>query len=132
MSEHEKEDQLPSPEFTPQTESPPEPLETVSNQPMTNEIKTKEPPNNSKLGGCGGAGIGCIGGFFYLLLVLSITIGSNIAVSDTVKKTLFDILSLIGPLPILYFARRQKNSSLFWGFLIPYMLVLLLFGMCTR
>ena len=76
-----------------------------------------------------GCSMGCFGGGIYLIGILVFV--SSLVMSTYMKTIFVDILALLGPLPVLYYAKKNQNRPLFWGFLIPYMLLLLLFGQCT-
>jgi hypothetical protein len=78
--------------------------------------------DNGGLGGCSGSALGCVGGFVYLVVIFMFF--------SQLKQIGFNILAAIVPICVFYVAKRKNTVSFFWGFLIPYMLLLLLYGMC--
>jgi hypothetical protein len=72
-------------------------------------------------------GMGCIGGFIYIILVPYLLSELSRSFSNIWVLAFFEVL---GPVLVFLFGKKLKNKALFWGFLIPYFLVLLLFGTC--
>lgn len=122
---------MPDQENQPPEQNPIQPEEPVVPNTRTPDTPSPGTPTGApnKPGGCFGFGLGCIGGIFYLAFIIGGTVG--IAKALYMKRLLFDVLAVCGPLPILYYAKKNNNLELFWGFLIPYVLVLLIFGQCV-
>lgn len=95
-----------------------------------NNTEWQPPNNNSFESGAAGCGVGCLGGFLYLVFILY-AISNTMRMDGKLGQWLFDFLALLGPVPLFLYSRKSKNRALFWGFLIPYFLLLLLFGTCT-
>jgi hypothetical protein len=75
--------------------------------------------------------IGCISGWIYIVAISAISIFligfSNITISYFL---VWCLILVLGAVLALLFAIKVKNKALFWGFVTPYFLLLLISGTC--
>lgn len=98
--------------------------------PNTPFEQTQNTQRKKLVDGCLGAGCGCIGSALYFLamVVFSMFLAASKKIElDNLESVLaFDILALVGLIPAFYYTKKNNKAYWFWGFIVSYMLVMLL------